>query len=193
MSVRSCKYIEDGMVADPESFLSQNVLLVPAPPPNLSLSPIRTFDFDALGNRHFAGSPNGSLTAYYLPWAIDSGYHIILEKNMGAKLMFTAQLSGCGVGYIRAGDKSGAVRVAHHNIRNEEGLTDHGLMQESLSSYQSSFNRNDYRLSRTHMAYIFGVYHKKKSLFSSKKWRFYTQKIRQTGLGQYEILEVAEL
>lgn len=194
MSVSDSNAVKNGLKSNPKKFLAENVILVPAPPANLSLSPVRTFDFDYIAdpdNRegcYYAGqvAGNGSLTAYYLPWDVNTGYHVVVETNTNVDLMFTAQLSGCAVGYIRASDKSGAVRVSHHNIQTAQGGTDHNAMQNSLSFAQSAIHRNDYRDTDSHIAYVFGV-------LDNKKWRFYAQKVKQAGLGQYQILEVHEM
>ncbi|GLS24939.1 hypothetical protein [Marinibactrum halimedae] len=195
MSDRDTSAVKKGLIENPKKFLSKNILLVPSPTANLNCSYLRKFDFDLYeGPKTTTYSGNidrGNLLAYYLPWGENSGYHVVLENNDTADIMFTAQLSGCAVGYIRASDGSGAVRVSHHNIQTANGSTDDAAMKESLDFAQSTLHRGDYRTTPDMYAYYYGI--RQKGMISGVSWKFYRQIVKQVGLGEFTVESVAEV
>lgn len=196
MSDKINKIVTDGLLSNPIKFLQKHILLVPSPSTDLNCSPVRNFDFDHYMDEKGVTTLNGSidsgnLRAYYLPWSENSGYSVVCEKSGDVDLMFTARLTGCAVGYVRASDGSGAIRVSHHNIQTSAGLADKAAMKSSLAFTQSSLHPETYRPDENSQAYFFGI-KMKGGLGKSSKWRFYTQQIKMLGLGSYEIVSVSE-
>lgn len=196
MSDKINKVVSEGLLNNPIKFLQKHILLVPSPAADLNCSPVRNFDFDSYmddgGITTLNGSiDRGSLRAYYLPWSENAGYSVVCEKSEGIDLMFTAKLTGCAVGYLRASDGSGAVRVSHHNIQTSGGVADQAAMKNSLAFAQASLHPDTYRPDENSQAYFFGV-KMKGGMGRSSKWRFFTQKIKMLGLGSYEIVSVSE-
>jgi hypothetical protein len=191
MSQEICDELKAGLLGKTLAFLKKNVVMMNLGDEPRPTNPLRRFDFTK-PNRTTSGgyvySPsvmkssviNGYLLASYLPWAIDSGYYIILEPDTGPDIMFTATLDGCAVGYIRADD--GAIRVSHHNIQGPNG-TDDDAQRRSLEFATGTFHRSEYLekkveekggfyVSKQHVAIICGVR-------KGSTWRMYAQVLKQ--------------
>jgi hypothetical protein len=153
MSKEVCEEIEEGLLGDTLDFLGKNIVEMPFGDETNPTNSTCRFDF-VKGKQTSQGgifySPtlkdssgsliNGNLLATYLPWKANTGYYVILEPDSGPDLMFTAQLDGCAVGYVRAED--GAVRVGHHNI---QGTSDDNRAQKrSTSIYTNKMQMDDY-------------------------------------------------
>ena len=194
MSQAICNELRDGLLGDTLKFLKKNVVMMNfdgEPPPT---SPFRRFDFSKpfkTASRGYVYHPtvldssiiNGYLLAYYLPWAENSGYYIILEPDKGPDLMFTATLDGCAVGYVRADD--GAIRVSHHNIQGPLG-TDADAMRRSLGFATGTVHKSDY-YAKDEPKEHGGFYVKKERVAvicgvrKARKWRMYAQVLERVG------------
>jgi hypothetical protein len=156
MSQEICDELSAALLGDTLAFLDKNVVLMNYNPLDLKQglpATTRRFDFSkpyATQNGGFVYDPitkaasviNGFLVASFLPWAEDGGLHIVLEPDAGPDLMFTATLTGCAVGYVRAAD--GAVRDSHHNIQGPDG-TDDAAQKRSLAFATGAVHRSQYR------------------------------------------------
>jgi len=155
MSRQVCDELSNGLLANAQTFLGKNVVWLGLDSQKgVVEKSTRRFDFSKLTTQVVQGGSiyqptavgsghiNGSLKVTYLPWAPDAGYYVILEPNRGPDIMFTAMLSGCAVGYVRAND--GAVRVSHHNIQGTDE-TDEPAQINSLGFAAGTFHRSEYR------------------------------------------------
>ncbi|MBP2301447.1 hypothetical protein [Azospirillum picis] len=86
---------------------------------------------------------SGAAQGCFLPWNEDFGYSIVLGGQ--AQFFINAMMDGCSFGCVAG--PNGTVKVAHHNIQDAAGGTDHQAMTGTLSAfgYQHTFQRNDYR------------------------------------------------
>jgi len=192
MPTTECSAIEKGLSGNTIAFLKKNVIKTDTnPEKGFPSSASRTLDFDDAGQTKQGGrlysltTPNNSklinglLTVSYLPWGEDTGYYIVLEPKGGPDIMMTATLSGCAVGYLRAGD--GAVRVSHHNVqsskmdfeqKNTLGFTNNTL-HNSDYRYTTEDTEGEFIFDRQGLGFVFGVRR-------NKKWTMYYQKVEQT-------------
>ncbi len=192
MSKTECGEIEDGLLGDTVAFLENNVIETGSgPEKGFPSSAFRTLDFTDSGPTKQGGRAyvmttpnnakliNGLLTVSYLPWGEDTGYYIILEPNGGPDIMMTATLSGCAVGYVRAGD--GAVRVSHHNVQTNNmdfeqkrtlGFTNK-VLHNSNYRYLKTLIRDGIAFDSEGLGFVFGVRRK-------GKWTMYAQTVDRT-------------
>jgi len=192
MPTTECNAIEQGLLGNTIGFLKKNVIKTDTnPEKGFPSSASRTLDFNDAGQTKQGGrlysftTPNNSklinglLTVSYLPWGEDSGYYIVLEPKGGPDIMMTATLSGCAVGYLRAGD--GAVRVSHHNVQSYKmdfqqkktlGFTKNTL-HNSDYRYITEDTEGEYMFDRQGLGFVFGVRR-------NGKWTMYHQKVEQT-------------
>ena len=209
MPQEECTAIDKGLRSEtPLAFLSKNVIAVfdldDQPSTTTGMAEdmatvmgsidIRRFDAvevkDAEGARcsySLREAMTGHLQAYYLPWNRNTGYYTILDVNGPAPLFFTAMLSGCGVGFVEASDRS-AVRFSHHNINRAGTMSvpDYAALAKSLAFTEASLHPSQYQNEHdTGFAHVHGV-------MREKRWRFYVQIINRKH-NVYKITDVYEL
>src|SRR5262245_53309457 len=209
MPQQECSAIAIGLLEGPVNFLSKNVVVTPKDEWGTPTKAIRNFDAERNEIRpsgtdgELTGgylyileeAINGHLPAHYLPYTQENaGSHIILDVNSGSRLMFTAWLTGCAVGYECAPD--GSARFSHHNIQTDEG-TDDRAQKRSLSFTEAALHRIDYLFGRDlgngvtvlGNAFVHGV-------LLENRWQFFYQKVRISkdyAGASWQIVEVGEL
>lgn len=217
MPQAECSAIINGLLTDPITFLSQNIVYINMDqegPPTRSLRRFEAVAQDGqacIGANGNAGGgavysvyedPDGGILAHYLPWNMDAGYYIVLNRSSPFRLMFTAALSGCAVGVVWGDD--GSARVSHHNIQGAGGSTDDAAQQRSLVFTHAALHRGRYRELgplREQVAdrvAIHGHAHVHGVRRGGGPWRFYVQVMRRyagvhTGENRFVIADVGEL
>ncbi|MCK5820110.1 MAG: hypothetical protein KAH18_12935 [Psychromonas sp.] len=161
MPIKDCIEILSGLTFNPERFLQTNILFIPSPEQRPNNNAVHRFDFiKSSGNlvhNIYCGSfsATGAITAYYLPWSVNTGHYVLLENR--ADLMFTAKLSGCGVGYSVY--PTGTVKVSHHNIYNfSNRCVDEAALEKTLFfAGEHAFQPKDYWANGKGRATIIGI------------------------------------
>lgn len=200
MTEQICQTIMDGLLGQPIEFLKNNLLLTPSGAEGPPVKQLRMFDASEYkqlslskkckGKIYQIQEKNeGHLIAHYLPFGFDAGYYIILNANSPFRIMFTAVMTGCSVGYVMAGD--GSVRFHHYNI------SDVRDQEQSLSFAKKALHPSQYREQEQ---IIMGDQPIGRGCVTTVgvkgengKWRFYYQLFRAIGGSYYEIIRAKEL
>lgn len=218
LNQQECDAIVRDLVADPMQFLARHII-------NLDSSAVEIHDKTPAPVRFSLNRSNKSTTnatvyattdtlrdapqitmglpMYFLPWARERKLSLMLPPNDATVLVFTANLTGCAVGYWRAPD--GGAKFYHVNIGGEgsieaKGAAAHEKLTKALTKTLSKtgkpksperqaggiFNVQDYGWDESKVVRGCAC-----GVLRQRGWEFYGQTIIEFGLrGGFGVKEV---